>query len=45
MHPLKNLSDLTNEKTLKKVLLEIEPNLESPNNKIELTDDQSFSIH
>lgn len=41
---LKSLSELTNEKLLKKIILEIEPNIEANGNKIDITDDASFGI-
>ena len=41
---LKSLNELTNEKLLKKIILEIEPNIEANGNKIDITDDASFGI-
>ena len=41
---LKSLNELTNEKLLKKIILEIEPNIEANVNKIYITDDASFGI-
>lgn len=41
---LKSLTELTNEKLLRKLIIEIEPNIEANNNKIEITDDMSFGI-
>ena len=41
---LKSLNELTNEKLLRKIILEIEPNIEANGNKIDITDDASFGI-